>query len=191
MPKIVNREEYRKELLNKCLNLFSKIGYGNVTMREIARELGVSTGTLYHYFPDKQNILESLLGHVTDQGISSYKNITAGKKTVKEKVDLISNYLLENEEYFKNIILFAVDLYRNSSPWKVADIFTKFSLDYRSLISEELQLEDESSKSFFIFLIGLVFHRILTPDHISYRKQISIMRDLLMDVAQNGIQKTH
>ena len=188
MPKVVDREKYRKELLDKCLNLFSQRGYGNVTMREIARELGVSTGTLYHYFPDKQNILESLFGFAAEQGIGKYKTIIVGKEKIEEKIDLISNYLLENEEDFKNILLLAVDLFRNSSRWKVADIFIRFSLDYRSLISEELHLTDEQSKSFFIFLIGLLFHRILTPDHVSYRKQVSIMRGLMIDFAQNGNQ---
>ncbi len=183
MPKIVDRDEYRRELLDKCLSLFSKIGYGNVTIREIARELEVSTGTLYHYFPTKKSILESLLEHVSVQGISKYKSIINGSKDVKVKIELLSNYLLENEEYFKNVILLAVDLFRNSPAWKVDGAFTKISLQYRSLISEELQLSEEISKSFFIFLVGLVFHRILTPDHISYKTQVSMMRDLMLNVA--------
>ena len=53
MPKIVDRDRYRKELLNKCFDIFAEKGYSSVTMREIGSEIGVSTGTLYHYFPSK------------------------------------------------------------------------------------------------------------------------------------------
>ncbi|NJL79674.1 MAG: helix-turn-helix transcriptional regulator, partial [Richelia sp. SM2_1_7] len=56
MPKIVDHEKYRKELLWKSFDLFAQKGYGSVTMREIAKELGVSTGTLYHYFPNKESL---------------------------------------------------------------------------------------------------------------------------------------
>ena len=58
MPKIVDHEQYRKELLGKCFDLFAQKGYGSITMRQIAQGLGVSTGTLYHYFPSKQALFE-------------------------------------------------------------------------------------------------------------------------------------
>jgi AcrR family transcriptional regulator len=51
MPKIVDHDQYRKELLSKCFDLFAEKGYGSITMRQIAEGLNVSTGTLYHYFP--------------------------------------------------------------------------------------------------------------------------------------------
>jgi AcrR family transcriptional regulator len=39
MPKSVDHIQYRKELLNKCFNLFAEKGYGSITMRQIARGL--------------------------------------------------------------------------------------------------------------------------------------------------------
>ena len=57
MPKIIDHSQYKLELLNKCFELFSKTGYGNITMRKIAELLDVSTGKLYHYFPSKPSIV--------------------------------------------------------------------------------------------------------------------------------------
>ena len=50
-----------------ALKLFSSRGYAAVSMREIAKEVGVQAGALYRYTPDKQSLLFSLLhDHMTD-----------------------------------------------------------------------------------------------------------------------------
>lgn len=43
------------------LKLFARHGYAAVSMRQIAREVGVQAGTLYAYTPDKQALLFDLL----------------------------------------------------------------------------------------------------------------------------------
>lgn len=41
--------------------LFARSGYAAVSMREIAAEVGVGAGALYHYTPDKQTLLVDLM----------------------------------------------------------------------------------------------------------------------------------
>ena len=72
MPKIVDHDRYRKELLQGSLDLFAERGYGSITMRQIAKGLGVSTGTLYHYFPSKESIFMQLVQELCEQDISSF-----------------------------------------------------------------------------------------------------------------------
>ena len=64
MPKIVDHEAYRVELVEGSADLFSKHGFGSVTMRGVAKALGVSTGTLYHYFPSKEALFEASVEYV-------------------------------------------------------------------------------------------------------------------------------
>ncbi|MEZ4453055.1 MAG: helix-turn-helix domain-containing protein [Nannocystaceae bacterium] len=59
MPKTVDHDQYRAELAAGCVALFAERGYGAVTMREAAAHLGVSTGTLYHYFDAKEALFEA------------------------------------------------------------------------------------------------------------------------------------
>jgi AcrR family transcriptional regulator len=61
MPKIVNHEERRKELLTATWRVIARTGIVGATTREIAREGGVSTGVLAHYFTDKEDILAAAL----------------------------------------------------------------------------------------------------------------------------------
>ena len=72
MPKIVDHDRYRKELLSGCFTLFAERGYGSITMRQIAKALGVSTGTLYHYFPSKESIFMQLVQDSFERNISTF-----------------------------------------------------------------------------------------------------------------------
>ena len=60
MPKIVDHDKYRDDILLGCFNLFAARGFSGVTMREVAKELDISTGSLYHYFPNKQEMFEGI-----------------------------------------------------------------------------------------------------------------------------------
>jgi AcrR family transcriptional regulator len=54
-------ERSRRAVLDAALSLFSHRGYGATTMREIADRARVSTGNVYHHFPDKETIFRELI----------------------------------------------------------------------------------------------------------------------------------
>jgi AcrR family transcriptional regulator len=61
VPKIVDHELRRQELLAATWRVIARTGIVGVTTREIAREAGVSTGVLAHYFADKEELLAAAL----------------------------------------------------------------------------------------------------------------------------------
>jgi AcrR family transcriptional regulator len=61
VPKIVDHELRRQELLAAVWRVIARTGIVGVTTREIAREAGVSTGVLAHYFADKEELLAAAL----------------------------------------------------------------------------------------------------------------------------------
>jgi AcrR family transcriptional regulator len=54
-------ERSREAILEAALGLFSSRGYRGTSIREIAAAARVSTGNVYHHFPDKETIFETLL----------------------------------------------------------------------------------------------------------------------------------
>ena len=54
-------ERSRGLILDAALRLFSQRGYGATSIRDIAEAAGVSTGNVYHQFPDKETIFRTLL----------------------------------------------------------------------------------------------------------------------------------
>jgi AcrR family transcriptional regulator len=54
-------ERSRGLILNAALELFAHQGYRGTNVREIAARAGVSTGNVYHHFPEKELIFRTLL----------------------------------------------------------------------------------------------------------------------------------
>ena len=62
-----NGEKTAKQLREAATVLFAKNGYAAVSMRQIAREVGVQAGALYLYTADKQTLLFDLMDqHMQD-----------------------------------------------------------------------------------------------------------------------------
>jgi AcrR family transcriptional regulator len=55
--------ERREEILKTTATLLERVGFDDLTTILIARELKISVGSLYHYFPNKQAILYALGEH--------------------------------------------------------------------------------------------------------------------------------
>jgi len=54
-------ERSQVAILEAALKLFSKQGYRGTSIREISTEAGLSTGNVYHHFPDKEALFTTLL----------------------------------------------------------------------------------------------------------------------------------
>src|SRR3954462_8647023 len=58
------RKEARPaELLEAALTLFVEKGFAATRSEEVARAAGVSKGTLYLYFPSKEELLKAVIQH--------------------------------------------------------------------------------------------------------------------------------
>jgi AcrR family transcriptional regulator len=61
MPKVVDHEARREELVLAAWRVIAARGIDEVTIREIARESGYSSGVLAHYFKNKDDLLAHAL----------------------------------------------------------------------------------------------------------------------------------
>jgi AcrR family transcriptional regulator len=62
MPKLTDAhfEARRKQILEATFRCLAQKGYSRMTMRDIAGEAGISVGTLYLYFKDKDEMVRAL-----------------------------------------------------------------------------------------------------------------------------------
>jgi len=72
--KILEKEERIRDIVNASMELFAEKGFHEVTMDMIAERVGLSKGTLYLYFKNKETLFISI---------------------VKEKTDLLFNKLID------------------------------------------------------------------------------------------------
>ncbi|MFH1415775.1 MAG: TetR/AcrR family transcriptional regulator [Elusimicrobiota bacterium] len=57
MPKIVDREEKKKEIALIALNLFAEKGFDGTSISDIANEAGIAKGSVYDYFKSKDQLI--------------------------------------------------------------------------------------------------------------------------------------
>lgn len=63
-------DERRRQLLARATELFATHGYDELSMAKIAREAGVSKPLLYHYFPNKRELFEAVLGQAAEEHLT-------------------------------------------------------------------------------------------------------------------------
>ncbi|NUP02297.1 MAG: TetR/AcrR family transcriptional regulator [Nonomuraea sp.] len=59
MPKIIDHDQRRSDIIDVTWELITKGGIEAATMREIANAAGFANGALKHYFPGKEDIIEA------------------------------------------------------------------------------------------------------------------------------------
>lgn len=67
----VAREELRQRILQSVERLHSVGGYEAVTMRAVAKDVGVSAMSLYRYFPNKGALLKEVWSGVLDEALNA------------------------------------------------------------------------------------------------------------------------
>ena len=50
----------QQRIINTAESMFFRFGIRSVTMDDIAKELGISKKTIYHYFTDKDDLVEKV-----------------------------------------------------------------------------------------------------------------------------------
>ncbi|RMG11664.1 MAG: TetR/AcrR family transcriptional regulator [Cyanobacteria bacterium J055] len=193
MPKIVDHQTYRQELLSQCFDLFAQHGYSAITMRQIAQGLGVSTGTLYHYFPSKENIFEQLIEYLSIQDTSAEQLPNLDDcPTLSAKIDAVMEFLAEKEDYISKNILIVMDYIQKQDRQTVLEhpILQAAAERYEKAVARCLGIDDPALAIFVIsWFDGLVMRRMLTGEKVSLVEQGKLFGQMLeayMAVMGNG-----
>jgi AcrR family transcriptional regulator len=83
VPKIVDHDERRLELVDATWRIIARRGLEGATMREIALEAGFANGALKPYFPTKDTLLEFAFGHVFNRTNQRIAGVTEGKSGIE------------------------------------------------------------------------------------------------------------
>ncbi|MCF8037060.1 MAG: TetR/AcrR family transcriptional regulator [Desulfobacteraceae bacterium] len=139
MPKL-GMEEIRKEQViaatRKCI---VEKGVLHLSIKDVAAEAGVSTGVIYYYFENKQDLLLQVLKETFrrshDRVIESLAPLDSGREKLFKHIENISIVPEDNPEFFPLLMNYLAQARHNP---EFANIIKKFFGNLRSFIREYL-----------------------------------------------------
>lgn len=103
--KEMEKEARKKDILEEAARLFSEKGYHEVKVDEIAEKVGLSKGTIYLYYENKEALFHSIILEKTKilelQLESSIKTEESFIRSLESFVHTFLTFFNENESFFK------------------------------------------------------------------------------------------
>jgi len=101
--------ERRDHIVKIATELIAKKGYNNISTRELATCLGMSTGGLYHYIGSKEDILYLIINFTSDltgQNLDRFNGELLNKTSIEQLKESIRIYLetVDNFRDFHNFV---------------------------------------------------------------------------------------
>jgi TetR/AcrR family fatty acid metabolism transcriptional regulator len=118
----LSRNGKSERIIKAALNSFSKNGYHDTRMEQIARNACVGKGTLYEYFSNKEELFKESLQYAINMYFDKINKAIEGKKNVDEKILGILKVELQTKKKYDN---FAFDFMRES---------TNIEMDFKKFI---------------------------------------------------------
>jgi len=100
-------ERSRRAVLDAALHLFSHQGYRATTVREIADGAGLSTGNLYHHFPDKEALFLALINEyleITDTQRFPYMRVLHGTARFPDNIEELGFAARDSVRQFRDYL---------------------------------------------------------------------------------------
>ncbi len=106
MPKIVDYESKKQEIIEKARIVFAKRGYHNTNLSHISKKCGIGRTTLYQYFANKDEIFYHTMGSTLEEIKSEVNVIVLDEQlTFVEKLKEIIHKLTEEQKHNNTFIL--------------------------------------------------------------------------------------
>ncbi len=103
-PKQLRSIGMKEKILETALDLFYEKGYYSTTTNEIAKTAGISIGSLYSYFKNRDSILLDLLDRYHKQFMLFFDQL-------KNKIDF---YNKDKKEWLANLVAGLVEIHKKS-----------------------------------------------------------------------------
>lgn len=201
------RELTEERILQAALNLFSEKGYSGASTQEIAREAQVAEGTIFRYFPQKKDLLRSVvlrfidivsdeivlnpLERIYDENRGAPPEVML-KKIIMDRVALFNRMsdhmkvLLIEMQYHEEILEIFMDKVVRKMVRYGDKVFTDF-------VSMGTLREDIPAITAFRTMIGavalLLLQRKLIPSVSPEGLELEAEVDLIIDLLMNGLKQ--
>jgi len=197
MPKKVDHDARREELVLAAWRVIAARGIDEVTIREIARESGYSSGVLAHYFENKDDLLAHAL-QLSHTRIQKRQDAEVQAPAAADALEgiLLDNLPLDEQRELETRIemSFWARALRNEALHEIqqheSETLRALLRDLIERAQEEGAIASEHDIEEVLELLGAVIdgvslHALLYPDRLPAEKQAKVMEFALSLLAAN------
>jgi AcrR family transcriptional regulator len=145
----------RRRILSAFSEQASKVGIRGVVMIELARDLGLSSKTIYRHFPKKYDLVASMVEElVSELGAEQESRMASGGKATERMLAAVDTWL---ERTARQHPSFWHDLRKHyPDAWGIYEAATLRSLAFSSkLIRPELRADIDASLAYTLLIEGI------------------------------------
>ncbi len=168
MPKKI--PNVKEKILKSAEKLFNHHSYEDVDMRLIAREAGVSVGTIYYHFSDKSGIFISAYEQKLDKFFAAMDRIKSSALHPNQKLSQYLCYLYQVSSsrkesvklfFYEGMLNLQLDSRYPHINTTVEKIKTKLLGDFKIILKDmtpkDSQMEDKMAERIIISALGSFF----------------------------------
>ncbi len=195
MPKIVDHEMRRQEVLAATWRVIDRVGLDEATTRRIAHEAGYSNGVLAHYFADKDDILVSALKLAHEHVRERMVQVTGGVTGLAAlRAGIVEALPLDTERLLEARIEFSF-LGRALNAPKLRKVHQDELAHFRRRLTSLVRAaraageivtprpDDDVAAEVLVLIDGLSIQALLAPDRITAAMQLRMLDVLLTRIS--------
>jgi AcrR family transcriptional regulator len=88
-PVGANGEQTRARIITAAMRCVAEVGYSQATIREIARAAEMTSGSLYHYFPNKSELLKATVKEIDEIALPRLRAAAAQADSVIDRLEAV------------------------------------------------------------------------------------------------------
>ena len=186
---MLDKKELKKnQIIQSALELFSKKGFYNTTIPDIAKALSMSVGNMYNYFKSKDILAKEIISFISHYLGNKLKRINESNISTQEKTKKIVEVYFKTAQnqpemidYFLRIYLSNREVFKDGCEGMIC--VNEFVTEVMIYFEEGVKAQDLRDQDFFSafglfmgYLGGMVFlngEEILPNDLDSYIEDVS------------------
>ena len=155
-------QETQERLLDTAADLFAKQGYAGVSMRDIARAVGITQAAIYHHFANKDALYIAAVTFLFEQNTLGLSDQLTAAIAPEKRLELLIAATLENMEKDPRFRLIYMRELLQGGEGNLAEISQNaFVVFYQPLYALMSELAPDKDAQLLIFsLAGMIFHHL-------------------------------
>ncbi|MGB4270645.1 MAG: TetR/AcrR family transcriptional regulator [Spirochaetota bacterium] len=180
--KETEKESKKRIIVEAAERVFAYKPFNQVTMRDIAKEAGITAGAIYRYFPDQQSLFVEAFLRGAEKIINDLEQvISRSKNPLKDTIATFLKFLMKHDQYFRMMTHFMLDAHLNHDLVEKLNEAERKLLDQFTKLFEHRQDDRLLAHSLFAAMNGVVitFHNYPGRSQKDIQKHMNRLGDML------------